>query len=96
MRVGDYVRAKDCSQRDSERREPDVYVGPAIASGKQGEPVNYYTVEVAPAMGNIAQVRLSVDELIELWDLIAYRLGVASPTVHMQVPKAMTVEIERT
>ncbi len=93
-----YVRAVGVTQRTASPtpNDADVYLGGN--NQVDGEGRTYVTLEVKPAFGMIASVRLSLDELQTLHDLILDRLGgeavaVPLPTVQVTIPKGAMCEV---
>ncbi len=93
MKDGSYVKAKDQTRQGIAARVPDVWLG----QGTDGDST-YYTLEIAPQYGSIAGIRLSTDELAEVYDLIGERLEIdsAAVAVEINVPMFASVVVNRT
>ncbi len=90
-----YVKAAAIEQVGSTKPKAqvaDVWLGSANQTDGNGDV--FVTLEVQPAWGTIAQVRLSLDELQALRDLIDTRLDVdAVGPVSVTVPKGQTITV---
>ncbi len=90
-----YVKAKAISQVRPSRpnhQPADVWLGGMSEQDPDGNV--FVTLEVKPAWGPLAQIRLSPDELRELGDMIANRLGEdATRPVEIIIPAGVAARI---
>lgn len=90
-----YVRANAIEQVGPARKKPkpaDVWLGGANQLDENGDP--FVTVEVQPAYGQIAQVRLSPNELRQLGRMIGDRLGdEPNAPIEVIVPSGGTIKV---
>ncbi len=92
-----YVVAKEITQKGQRLPKPaaaDVWLG---ATNQDDEGQQYVALEIKPAYGSLASIRLSFAELESLRDLIDLRLGVLSSVpVKVVVPPGTEVEVTYT
>ncbi len=97
-----YVRALDVEQVGSKatwRKTADAWLGNANQIDDGG--VTFVTLEIQPAWGSHASIRLSLDELRQLGRMIANRIGdkleiPGAGTVELSVPEGTAVRIDYT
>jgi len=90
MGTADYVQAKAIRQpapKGPDGNDADVWVG-TVREDEQNR--SFVTLEIKPAYGSLAVVRLSLVELRDLSDLILKRLGAREGR---QVPVEVTVPV---
>ena len=100
-----YVKAttiKQVSRTTPSSQAADVWLGGTHQTDDDGNV--FVTLEIQPAWGNIAAIRLSLDELRDLGAMIVDRLGAidfdvalsVGPAVQLSVPANTHVEISYT
>ncbi len=96
-----YIRARAITQVGPQVPKPqqaDIWVGSANQIDDDGN--TFITLEIKPAWGELARVRLSLNELRDLGELILNRLGATvvegAGDVHVSVPEGTKVEINYT